>query len=319
MKWSTTIILILLVAGLGAWVYRDLAKPKVPNGVGTLIEGEPKKIERVELVRTSDKGTETLSFERRGEHWWVTSPYKDRANSRLIDEMIVQPTSSFSDKFIEAPGDLAQYGLDKPRIRVRLIYDGGEYAIRIGIDSGFEGAHYVQLEGQPRIGVLEPGFAQPYSQAVELYRLRTLFDVDERTLARFTRKAAPEELKVPALKPYSYFLKDSKTKEWAAEGAAPFEPTRENLKTYVMWAAQVPLEEFASTGTPGTLPPPPGDVLRACTFEVVDAQDVPQIVVLARLKRNGHEEPWAGLADRGMWARIAGEIPHELLEDAPGK
>ncbi len=133
MRARTTLLLALLAAGLGLWIYL-VEKPGEPPADTTeaLIAWAPEEITRVELAVP---GAKPVVLERGDAVWMIRAPLEARADTNAVDGLVralvgarvkrvleTGPTPAAGGK--DAPEADARFGLDKPAAVVTLTAAG---------------------------------------------------------------------------------------------------------------------------------------------------------------------------------------------------
>ena len=116
-RWWLNAILALVVVALGAWLYFS---PTEKNTEKTdeqfkLFDLQPKQVTLISIERP---GQPEIRLEKQGDKWFVTSPFKGRANAIRIDSLLTVLDASSSERF--AADNLARFELDKPFIKLTI-------------------------------------------------------------------------------------------------------------------------------------------------------------------------------------------------------
>ncbi len=85
-----------------------------------LFPGERSAIERITLAR----GAERLLLARRGEDFWVESPYVDRADAGTVNRLLGALTGLAAERFLDQPPPDADLGLAPPAAVVEAVLEG---------------------------------------------------------------------------------------------------------------------------------------------------------------------------------------------------
>ena len=97
-------------------------------------------------------GDEKIELRRRDNRWRLETPIKDQADSSLIENLLRdlgnwQKEGTISAKEIDADkSKLSEYGLNKPKLRLKLLGEDKPPAILFGKDAALEGKMYVRFE-----------------------------------------------------------------------------------------------------------------------------------------------------------------------------
>jgi hypothetical protein len=146
MRLRTTIILIILTLGLAWFVARDEFTPAQASATGRLFGFKRPQVDTLEITGKD----QSVTFQRRGEQWWITSPIEDRANPLLVEavlEILLRlenietfKPGTFSKDFIK------RAGLNGAAIDLTL--SGGGKAIatcKVGGHTALESSVYVAI------------------------------------------------------------------------------------------------------------------------------------------------------------------------------
>lgn len=157
MKFKTNAVIGLIFLGLLAFVYFY----EIKGGEERRQEAEKSKqlfafqddaAQRLELVR----GSTALVLDKGASGWQLSAPMADGADQEAVERYLRNLRECEREKVIvdsaAASADAAaQYGLDAPRLTVRLqTEDGGEQVAAFGADSPTDRFTYAQLQGDNR-------------------------------------------------------------------------------------------------------------------------------------------------------------------------
>lgn len=105
--------------------------------------------------------------------WKITEPIQSRADQAAVDRIFSGfEKLKYREIVEEKPSDLSAYELDKPKATLRFILKKGnaEKAVMIGGKNPVENVHYIRINGDPRVYLIE-GDA-PESASISLLELR---------------------------------------------------------------------------------------------------------------------------------------------------
>src|SRR5262245_255734 len=111
MRFRTTLILLLLLIGLGAYVYW-IEMPKAPEEAKkkTLYDFKADDVTDVSLAYADNE----IALKKSGEDWRITKPLDVAADSTTVKNLVTAIAECEVKKTLtETSPDLAQYGLDK--------------------------------------------------------------------------------------------------------------------------------------------------------------------------------------------------------------
>jgi len=145
------IILTVCFAGLAAFVYfyeiaGKEARDQAEELQQSVLRIEQDKIRSVEIDRA---GQEPVVLEKADGNWVLRKPIDSLADNGAVDGLLGSLSSAKRERALEAVSgdDLKTYGLEDPKIRIKLDADGESKTLLIG-NKDFSGSKlYVQLEG----------------------------------------------------------------------------------------------------------------------------------------------------------------------------
>lgn len=147
MRATTTILLLILTAGLAWFVLRFDAVSRQVAGVSTrLVDFKNAEADAIEISGKDQK----ITLQRRGEHWWITSPVEDRANP-LLTTILLESLKSFESIETLKQDDLdkegwKRSGLNGTSTKITLRQGGKNIAIcRIGGHTPIENTIYLAI------------------------------------------------------------------------------------------------------------------------------------------------------------------------------
>ncbi len=133
-RWSVNLLLLLLVAGLGWALLRDL---RLAREASRLTGMDPTRIEGLELVRP---GRDSIRLERlNGGGWRMTSPYRIAADSERVARLLAVTGAGVARSFPAQGVDLKALGLEPDPVRISL---GGQ-TLRFGNTDPIDRLRYV--------------------------------------------------------------------------------------------------------------------------------------------------------------------------------
>lgn len=112
--------------------------------------------------------------------WNMLEPVRARADESGVSRILTAVSDfKYRDLIEEHPKDLAQYGLDKPKLTLHVVLKNnkGEKTVIIGAKSPVDSVYYTRVNNDPRVYTVE-------SAAQDLSTL-TLFDLRDKKLTEF--------------------------------------------------------------------------------------------------------------------------------------
>lgn len=155
-RWLVNLVLLLLVAGIVAFLY---LRPE-PEGQGQKsYEISTHKLADFSRIRVEFPAKAPVAFEKTDGHWHITEPYRARADLMSVQRILAIVVASSSEKFPAT--DLARFGLDKPKLKLRL----DDHEFLFGTYNPVSGEQYVAYQGS--VYLLPTVYAENASIQVE--------------------------------------------------------------------------------------------------------------------------------------------------------
>jgi len=114
-RWLLNLLLLALIAGIAAFIY---LRPTVEVANNTTHELSALKLADFNRISIESPTKAATVFEKTDGYWHLTQPYKARADQRLVQRILTIVAAKSQEKF--AADDLARFGLDKPRLKLKL-------------------------------------------------------------------------------------------------------------------------------------------------------------------------------------------------------
>ena len=202
MKAKTTLILLLLTGLLFGYMF--FYEKKQPS------TGEAKRRSENVVNISSDKvdgiviqiGDEKIELRRKDKKWRLESPIKDQADGTLIDTILSevegwQKEATISPKEIETDKNrLSEYGLNKPKLRLKLTGPEMPPEILLGKDAALEGKMYVRFENSKETYVVSQTVKKSIDKKPDDFRDKKLTDLNTTQVSRLILKTNAGELEL---------------------------------------------------------------------------------------------------------------------------
>jgi Domain of unknown function (DUF4340) len=202
MNWKTTVALAAIA--LGVFVYLRFFELKQPGTeearrqTQNVVNFDRDKIDAIVILN----GDEKIELRRRDNRWHLETPIKDLADSSLIDNLLWnlgnwQKDATISAKEIDADkSKLNEYGLNKPKLRLKLIGQDKPPAILFGKDAALEGKMYVRFENSKETYLAGQSIKKDIDKKAEEFRDRKLTDVVTAQVSRVILKTPAGEIEL---------------------------------------------------------------------------------------------------------------------------
>jgi Domain of unknown function (DUF4340) len=202
MKSKTTLILLLITAAVFAYMFfyerkaptTEEAKRQAQNVVNFSRE----KIDGIVIQNGDDK----IDLRRRDKKWRLETPIKDQADSSLIENLLLDVESWQKDATIPAKeleadkSKLNEYGLSKPKLRLKLRGEDAPPEILFGKDAALEGKMYVRLENSKETFLAAQSIKKEIEKKAAEFRDRKLTDLITAQVSRVVLKTATGEMEL---------------------------------------------------------------------------------------------------------------------------
>src|SRR5438309_4543527 len=200
MKSKTTLILLVITAAVFAYMFfyerkaptTEEAKRQAQNVVNFSRE----KIDGIVIQNGDDK----IDLRRRDKKWRLETPIKEQADSSLIENLLLdleswQKDATIPAKELEADkGKLNEYGLSKPKLRLKLRGKDAPREILFGKDAALEGKMYVRLENSKETFLAAQSIKKEIEKKATEFRDRKLTDLITAQVSRVVLKTATGEM-----------------------------------------------------------------------------------------------------------------------------
>jgi hypothetical protein len=202
MKLKTTLILLVITAAVFAYMFfyerkaptTEEAKRQAQNVVNFSRE----KIDGIVIQNGDDK----IDLRRRDKKWRLETPIKDQADSSLIENLLLDLESWQKDAIIPAKeleadkSKLNEYGLSKPKLRLKLRGEDAPPEILFGKDAALEGKMYVRLENSKETFLAAQSIKKEIEKKAAEFRDRKLTDLITAQVSRVVLKTATGEMEL---------------------------------------------------------------------------------------------------------------------------
>ncbi len=202
MNWRTT--LALAAIALGVFVYLKFFETKQPDTdeakrqAQNVVNFDRNKIDGIII----QNGDEKIELRRRDNKWRLETPAKDQADNSLIENLLWdlenwQKDRNISAKEIEADKiKLNEYGLNKPKLRLKLIGQEKPPEILFGKDAALEGKMYVRFENSKETYLVGQSIKKEIDKKPEEFRDRKLTDLITAQVRRVILKTPAGEMEL---------------------------------------------------------------------------------------------------------------------------
>jgi hypothetical protein len=175
MRFRSTIVLILLLIGLGAYVYWvEYPKAQEEAKKKTLFSFKPDDVTEVSLVYPDRE----IVLKKTGEEWRLTKPMDVAADPTAAKNLVnAIAECEVKKELTEASSDLSQYGIDKPFVTVTVKLKDKELpAVLVGKNTPVGFSTYVQRADDKKILLAGSAFRSGMDKKVKDLRDKTIIN-----------------------------------------------------------------------------------------------------------------------------------------------
>jgi hypothetical protein len=202
MNWKTTVALLVIVVGFGLYLkFYEMNRPDTAEAARQaqkVLNFDREKIDRITIQNGDDK----IGLRRTGDKWRLETPINDQADSSLISSLLFdleswQKDATISAKEIEADKNkLTEYGLTKPKLRLKLSGPGAPAEILFGKDAALEGKMYVRFDNSKEALIVTQTVKKAIDKKPEDFRDRRLTNLLLGQVGRVVLKTPAGEMEL---------------------------------------------------------------------------------------------------------------------------
>lgn len=263
MRFRTTLLLLLVVAGLGAYVYWvEYPKSQQEAKKKTLFEFAAGDVTAVTLTYADRE----IALQRQGDTWRLTKPSDLAADTTTANNLVNAIAECEVVKEVaEGTADVAQYGLDKPLVTIKVsLKDRDLPTIGVGKNTPVGFSTYVQRGDDKKILLTSSAFRSGMDKQVK--------DLRDKTILTFT----DADVNQIELRGADRLVRLSKTKDaWQIDEPGPFKADATAVRSVLSTLRSMRAIDFPSDQ--------PTDLSQF-------GLDAPQVVVTLRVGANNAEQ-----------------------------
>src|SRR5438552_11511922 len=202
MNWRTTLVLAAITLGVLAYLrFVEMKQPSTEEAkrqAQNVVAFDRNKINGIVI----QNGDEKIEMRRRDNRWRLETPIKDQADNSLIENLLFdleswQKDATIPAKQIEAEKNkLNEYGLSKPKLRLRLLGPDAPPEILFGKDAALEGKMYVRFENSKETFLTAQSIKKEIAKKPEELRDKKLTDLISAQVSRVVLKTAAGEMEL---------------------------------------------------------------------------------------------------------------------------
>src|SRR5256885_7869126 len=180
MKWKTTLVLVVIAAGVFAYLVlverNRLNTAEAAREAQNVVNYDREKIDGIVIENGDDK----IDGRKRGDKWRLETPIKDQADASAVNNLLLdlenwQKEASVSAKELEADkSKLSDFGLAQPKLRLKLSGEKAPAEIFFGKDAAIEGKMYVRFANSKETFLVSQSLRKAIDKKPEEFRDRKL-------------------------------------------------------------------------------------------------------------------------------------------------
>lgn len=161
-RWILNLVMLLVVGGLVAFLY---LRPQVNNDAPAEYAVSELKLADFTAIKIEFPALKAVSFEKVNGFWYMTAPYKVRADQMSVQRILSIIAATSADKF--SAQDLAKYGLNNPPLKLQLTGTRGTEVFVFGTYNPVTEQQY--LAYKDAVYLIHGGYSEAASvQSIEL-------------------------------------------------------------------------------------------------------------------------------------------------------
>jgi hypothetical protein len=202
MKWKTTMVLLVITAAVFAYMYfverKALNTQEAMRQAGNVVNFDRDKVDGIVI----QNGDEKIDMRRHDAKWRLEIPIKDLADNSAIENLLLdleswQKDATIPAKEIEADKNkLSEFGLNKSKLRLKLIGPGAPPEILFGKDAALGGKMYVRFENSKETFLASQSVKKDIEKKPEDFRDKKLTDLIMAQVVRVVLKTPAGEMEL---------------------------------------------------------------------------------------------------------------------------
>jgi hypothetical protein len=202
MNWRTTLILAVVVLAVFAYLrFFEMKQPSTEEArrqAQNVVNLDRNKIDGVII----QNGDEKIEIRRHDNKWRLETPFKDQADGALVENLLSdletwQKEGTIPAKDIDADkSKLNEYGLNRPKLKLKLIGSDRPPEILFGKDAALEGRMYVRFENSKETFLAKQSVKKDIDKKAEEFRDRKLTDLTTAQVRRIALKTPAGEMEL---------------------------------------------------------------------------------------------------------------------------
>jgi len=202
MNWRNTLILAMVtLAGVAYFRFVEMKRPSTEEAqrqAQKMVNFDRTKIDGI-IIQNGDQKTE---IRRHDNKWRLETPIKDQADGTLVETLLSdlenwQKEGSIPAKEINADkSKLAEYGLNNPKLKLKLLGHDRPPEILFGKDAAMERRMYVRFQNSKETFLAGRSVKEDIDKKPEEFRDRKLTDLSNAQVRRVVLKTPAGEMEL---------------------------------------------------------------------------------------------------------------------------
>jgi hypothetical protein len=202
MNWRNTLILaVIALAGFAYFRFFEMKRPSTEEArqqAQNVVNFDRDKIDGIVI----QNGDQKIEIRRRENKWRLETPIKDQADGALVENLLSdleswQKQGTIPAKDIQADkSKLTEYGLNNPKLKLKLLGRDKPPEILIGKDAALEGRMYVRYQNSKEAFLATQSVKKDIDKKPEEFRDRKLTDVTTAQVRRITLQTPAGEMEL---------------------------------------------------------------------------------------------------------------------------
>ncbi|MDP9253802.1 MAG: DUF4340 domain-containing protein [Verrucomicrobiota bacterium] len=202
MKLRTTLILLTMVIALALFIkFYESKRPNTEEAkrqAQNVLNFDREKLDGILIQNGDDK----IELRRRDNKWRLETPIKDQADNGAVANLLSdlemwQKDDTIRAKEIEKQKNgLNEYGLSKPKLRLKLLGQNAPPEILFGKDAALEGKMYVRFENSKKTFIAAQSVKNEITKKPEDFRDRKLTELTTAQVLRALLKTTAGEMEL---------------------------------------------------------------------------------------------------------------------------
>ena len=175
------IILLVIAAGFGAYLYFVEAKRDPFDTAEKREKVFAVEADKIEEITVKSESGDRTTLKKSGSDWQIVAPADKAANADAVEASGISTNLSNLEQqrvIEENAQNLADFGLEQPRIEVAFKSAGQEHTLQIGSKTPTGNDLYAKLAGQPKVFLIASYLESTFNRSTFELRDKTAIKVD---------------------------------------------------------------------------------------------------------------------------------------------